>query len=136
MGRCTFFIALALFAVLPALGLADVPGGPPAVPPDCPPGTRLEGPYRYWRCVPVTPDPSVPVIDDPAPPLEPNVAPAQPPVEVQAAPPAAEPAPARAPAAEGWHTTAGCTVGSGSNGGAAWMLVALIGLAARRRARG
>lgn len=130
MARFTTFTALALLAVLPALALADVPGGPPAVPPDCPPGTRLEGPYRYWRCVPVTPD-------DPAQPLEPNVAPAPPPVEVQATPSAAEPAPARSPdpAAEGWHTTAGCRAAPRSSGSAAWVLVALIGLALRRRAR-
>ena len=55
MGRCTIFAALVLFAALPALAHADTPGGPPAVPPDCPPGTTLEGPYRHWRCAPVAP---------------------------------------------------------------------------------
>jgi hypothetical protein len=44
-------IALAL-ALAPAVALADVPGLPPAEPPECPRGTRLQGPYRAWYCTP------------------------------------------------------------------------------------
>jgi hypothetical protein len=135
MGRCTFLTALALFAVLPALALADIPGGPPVAPPDCPPGTRLEGPYRYWRCVPVAPpEPAVPGVHDPAH-VEPT--PTPPPEEASSPEPTGAPTvPASAaPEGEGWHTTSGCTVVPRSSGGAACVLVALIGLAARRRAR-
>jgi uncharacterized protein (TIGR03382 family) len=43
---------LFLFLV-PAFAHADVPGGEPAVAPECPRGTRLTGPYRYWYCEPM-----------------------------------------------------------------------------------
>lgn len=45
--RSTWLAACLLVAV-PAS--ADVAGAPRAVEPDCPPGSVLEGPYRYWYC--------------------------------------------------------------------------------------
>lgn len=44
--------AILVAALWPGLALADVPGLPPAEPPECPRGTRLEGPYRAWYCTP------------------------------------------------------------------------------------
>lgn len=50
MRQAVALLALSTVLLGAPLARADLAGAPPAIEPDCPPGTALEGPYRFWYC--------------------------------------------------------------------------------------